>query len=99
MHFVTVMQNNLETIDHDQLLCIVGGQQTPNQQNDTIGVSVGDATVGMTKNGSRSDYALCLQAGVDGKWTPDQIAATCGLPPAARPADSGASGGGGGGFR
>lgn len=98
MHFAARMQNNLEAIDHDHLLSVVGGQQAPNQQNDTIGVSVGDTTVGMTKNGSRSDYALCLQAGVDGKWTPDQIAATCGLPPAAKPASNG-SGGGGGGFQ
>jgi hypothetical protein len=73
------MQPTLISI-HD--LATVCGGQSPNAQKDTIGVSVGDATVGMTKEGARSNYALCLTGGLEAKWTPEQIAATCGTPPA-----------------
>ena len=71
----------LTPISIDELATVSGGQ-SPNEQNDTIGVSVGDATVGMSKEGARSNYALCLTGGLDAKWTPEQIAATCGKPPA-----------------
>jgi hypothetical protein len=72
--------NQLSTIDTTDLARVHGGQepaQGPNYQHDMIGVSHEGTTVGMEKQGGRSDYALCLDGALKNNWSPEQVAATC----------------------
>jgi hypothetical protein len=72
------------TIDLDELARVTGGAEPspgPNYQKDNIGVSSGGADVGLTKEGWRSNYGLCMEAALQKNWTPEQIKATCGTPP------------------
>ena len=83
------MQNNaFSELTGDELANVVGGQeqqQPPpppqNRQHDTIGVRVGDNTVGFEKDGQRTNYGMCMEAGLKQNWTPEQIKDTCGTPP------------------
>jgi len=67
-----------------ELANVVGGQEAsppPNHQEDTIGVKAGDKSVGWHREGERSNYGLCVEAGIKGGWTPAEIKDTCGTPP------------------
>ena len=74
----------MQTISVEILASIVGGrEQVPaNYQNNLIGVQVGDAKVGLSEEGGRSDYGICLNDAMNRNFTPKQIKQTCGKPPA-----------------
>jgi hypothetical protein len=76
--------NTISEVTREDLERVVGGQEAspaPNRQDDTIGVKAGSATVGITKEGERSNYGLCVEAGLKQNWKPEEIRSTCGLPP------------------
>jgi hypothetical protein len=76
--------NTFSEVTRDELEHVVGGSDNdppPNRQDDTIGIKAGSASVGITKEGERSNYGLCVEAGLKQNWKPEEIRSTCGLPP------------------
>jgi hypothetical protein len=73
----------LETLADTQLVTVTGGAEpaeAKNYQKDNIGVSAGGVDVGLTKEGWRSDYGLCLETAAKQNWTAAETKNLCGSP-------------------
>jgi hypothetical protein len=80
----TMQTNQLTSLEAGILSRVVGGRESgaANYQRNVIGVQAAGTTIGLSEDGGRTDYGLCLNDAMNRNFTPKQIKQTCGKPPA-----------------